>query len=67
MYTEIKGYSEELAVVSYKLGLTPGKKLWDDLMLNSLTDLWDLMSRVQMYARLEDDVKQAEQAILTSS
>ena len=47
-------------MVSYKLGLTPGEKLWEDLMLNPPADLQDLMSRVEMFAQLEDDVKQAE-------
>ena len=58
--------SEELAVVSYKFGLIPGEKLWDDLTLKPSTDLQDLMTRIEMYARLEDDVKQAEQALGTS-
>ena len=31
-------------------------------MLNPLTDLRDLMSWVEMFAQLEDDVKQAEKA-----
>ena len=57
MYNEIEVCSEELVVVSYKLGLTPGEKLWDDLTLNPLNDLRDLISRVEMYARLKDDVK----------
>ncbi|GFZ19306.1 hypothetical protein Acr_28g0000110 [Actinidia rufa] len=70
LYNEIEECSEELAeshpklkkVVSYKLGLTPCEKLWDDLMLNPSTDLQDLMTRMEMYARLEDDVRQAKRA-----
>ena len=56
MYNKIEECLEELAVVSYKLGLTFRERLWEDLVLNPLTDLWDLKSRVEMFARLEDDV-----------
>ncbi|GFS34076.1 hypothetical protein Acr_00g0032100 [Actinidia rufa] len=49
--------SEKLALVSYKLGLTIGEKLWDDFMLNPLADLRDLMMRVKLYAQLEGDVR----------
>ncbi|GFS32006.1 hypothetical protein Acr_00g0020340 [Actinidia rufa] len=45
-YNEIEECSKELVVASYKLGLTPGKRLWENLTLNPLTDLWDLMSQV---------------------
>ncbi|GFZ09797.1 hypothetical protein Acr_21g0003960 [Actinidia rufa] len=38
-YNETEERFEELAVVSYKLGLTPGEKLWEDPMLNPPTDL----------------------------
>ena len=48
-------------MASYKLGLTPGGKLWENLMLNPPTDLRDLMS-IEMFARLEDNVRQAERA-----
>ena len=44
----------------YKLGLTLGERLWKNLTLNPPTDLRDLMSQVEMFAWLEDDVKQAE-------
>ncbi|GFS45979.1 hypothetical protein Acr_00g0099310 [Actinidia rufa] len=54
---------KEQLLLSYKLGLTPGEKLWDDLMLNPPNDLRDLMMQVEMYARLEDDVKHAERAL----
>ncbi|GFZ00935.1 hypothetical protein Acr_14g0005700 [Actinidia rufa] len=37
-------------VASYKLELTPGEKLWKNLMLNPLTDLRNLMSWVEMFA-----------------
>ena len=37
---------EELAVASYKLGLTLRDKLWENLPLTPPADLWDLMSRV---------------------
>ena len=63
MYNEIEEFSEELAVASYKLGLTPKERLLENLMLNPPTDLWDLMSRVKMFARLEDDIRQAEKDI----
>ena len=46
-------------MVSYKLGLTLGEKLCDDLTLPP-TDLQDLMSPMEMYARLEDDVRQVK-------
>ena len=54
-------------MVSYKLGLTPSKKLWKALTLNPLNELHDLMSRVEMFARLKDDVKQVKRAAGTSS
>ena len=57
MYNDIEECSKELAVVSYKLGLIPSKKFRNDLMLNPLIELQDLMSRVDMYATLEDNVK----------
>ncbi|XP_057506017.1 uncharacterized protein LOC130789309 [Actinidia eriantha] len=56
-YNEIEECSEESAVASYKLGLTPEERLWENLTLNPPTDLRDLMSRVKMFARLEYDVK----------
>ena len=43
-YSEIKECSMELAMASYKLELTLGKRLWKNMMLNPLTDLRDLMS-----------------------
>ncbi|GFY81324.1 hypothetical protein Acr_01g0011330 [Actinidia rufa] len=49
------------------LGLTPGEKRWENLTLNPPTDLRDLMSRVEMFARLEDDIRQAERATGFSS
>ncbi|XP_057490953.1 uncharacterized protein LOC130776722 [Actinidia eriantha] len=49
-----------MAVASYKLGLAPRDRLWENLTLDPPTDLQDLMSRVKMFARLEDDVRQAE-------
>ncbi|GFY96793.1 hypothetical protein Acr_11g0010990 [Actinidia rufa] len=57
-YNEIEECSEELAVVSYKLGLTLRERLWENLTLDPPINLRDLMSRVEMFARLEDDVKQ---------
>ena len=63
LYNVIEEYLEELAVVSYKLGLTPGEKLWVDLILNPPSNLPDLMSRIKIFAQLEDDIRQAEQAI----
>ncbi|GFY97772.1 hypothetical protein Acr_12g0003130 [Actinidia rufa] len=59
-YNEIEEYFEEMAVASYKLGLAPGDRLWENLMLDPPTGLRDLMSQVEMFARLEDDVRQAE-------
>ncbi|GFS29588.1 hypothetical protein Acr_00g0007350 [Actinidia rufa] len=56
-YNEIKECSEELAIANYKLGLTPGERLWENLTLNTPIDLQDLMSRVKMFARLDDDVR----------
>ncbi|XP_057506541.1 uncharacterized protein LOC130789742 [Actinidia eriantha] len=49
-----------MAVTSYKLGMAPRDKLWENLTLDPLIDLRDLMSWVEMFARLEDDVRQAE-------
>ncbi|GFZ11140.1 hypothetical protein Acr_22g0005380 [Actinidia rufa] len=37
-------------------------RLWENLTLDPPADLRDLMSRVEMFARLEDDVRQAEKA-----
>ncbi|GFY94695.1 hypothetical protein Acr_10g0000800 [Actinidia rufa] len=59
-YNEIEECSEEMAVASYKLGLAPGDRLWENLTLDPPTDLRDLMSRVEIFARLEDNVRQAE-------
>ncbi|GFY91124.1 hypothetical protein Acr_07g0013200 [Actinidia rufa] len=61
-YNEIEECFEEMAVASYKLGLAPGDRLWENLTLDPPTDLLDLMSRVEMFARLEDDVRKAERA-----
>ncbi|GFZ04798.1 hypothetical protein Acr_17g0003700 [Actinidia rufa] len=66
-YNEIEECSEELAVASYKLGLIPGESLWENLTLDPPTDLQGLMSRVEMFARFEDDVKQVEKATGTNS
>ena len=38
-YNEIEKCSEELAMVSYKLGMIPSERLWENLMLNPPTDL----------------------------
>ncbi|XP_057484622.1 uncharacterized protein LOC130771000 [Actinidia eriantha] len=65
-YNEIEKCSEELVVVSYKLGLSLRERFWEDLTLNPLVNLRDLMSRVEMFARLEDDVRQAERVRWTS-
>ncbi|GFZ19130.1 hypothetical protein Acr_27g0008690 [Actinidia rufa] len=62
-YNKIEECSEELAITSYRLGLTPGERLWENLTLNLLTDFRDLMSRVEMFARLEDNVRQVEKAM----
>ncbi|GFY96855.1 hypothetical protein Acr_11g0011610 [Actinidia rufa] len=55
---------EELVVANYKLVLTLGERLWEDLTLNPPANLQDLMSRVKMFAQLEDDVQQAERGQL---
>ncbi|XP_057510747.1 uncharacterized protein LOC130793111 [Actinidia eriantha] len=59
-YNEIEECSEEMAVASYKLGLAPEDRLWENLTLDPPNGLRELMSRVEMFARLEDDVRQAE-------
>ncbi|GFS40490.1 hypothetical protein Acr_00g0068850 [Actinidia rufa] len=59
-YNEIEECSEEMAVASYKLILSPGDRLWENLTLDPPTGLRDLMSRVEMFARLEDDVRESE-------
>ncbi|GFZ05267.1 hypothetical protein Acr_17g0008390 [Actinidia rufa] len=61
-YNEIEECSEEMAVASYKLGLAPRDRLWENLTLDPPTNLRDLMSRVKMFAQLEDDVRQAKKA-----
>ena len=60
MYNEIDGCSKELAVISYKLGLTLGERFWDDLTLDPPTKLPDIMVHIERYARLENDVKLVE-------
>ncbi|XP_057489425.1 uncharacterized protein LOC130775292 [Actinidia eriantha] len=59
-YNGIEKCFKEMAMASYKLGLAPGDRLWENLTLDPPTDLWDLMPRVEMFARLEDDVRQVE-------
>ncbi|XP_057466148.1 uncharacterized protein LOC130755691 [Actinidia eriantha] len=59
-YNEIEECSEEMAVASYKLGLAPEDKLWENLTLDPPNGLRELMSRVEMFAHLEDDVRQVE-------
>ncbi|XP_057471058.1 uncharacterized protein LOC130759855 [Actinidia eriantha] len=59
-YNEIEECSEEMAVASYKLGLALGDRLWENLTLDPPNSLRDLMSRVEMFAHLEDDVRQTE-------
>ncbi|XP_057488466.1 uncharacterized protein LOC130774448 [Actinidia eriantha] len=49
-----------MAVASYKLGLAPGDRLWENLTLDPPNGLRDLISRVEIFSRLEDDVRQAE-------
>ncbi|XP_057489449.1 uncharacterized protein LOC130775334 [Actinidia eriantha] len=49
-----------MAVASYKLGLAPRDKLWENLTLDPPISLRDLMSLVEMFAHLEDDVRQAK-------
>ncbi|GFS42483.1 hypothetical protein Acr_00g0080070 [Actinidia rufa] len=66
-YNEIEECSEELAVASNKLKLTPRERLWENLTLNPPFNLWDLMSQVKMFARLEDDVRQTEKIMRTPS
>ena len=44
-----------------------GKKLWEDLTLNPLADIRDLMTRVKMFACLEDDIRHVERASGSSS
>ncbi|XP_057463825.1 uncharacterized protein LOC130753666 [Actinidia eriantha] len=51
-----------MTVASYKLGLAPRDKLLKNLTLDPLTDLRDLMSRVEMFSRLEDDVRHVKKA-----
>ena len=46
-YNKIKECFEKLAVASYKLGLTLGERLWENLTLNRPTDLRDLRSWVE--------------------
>ncbi|XP_057461870.1 uncharacterized protein LOC130752096 [Actinidia eriantha] len=60
IYNEIEEYSEEMAVASYKLKLAPGDRLWENLTLDPPNGLRNLMSWVEMFARLKDDVRQAE-------
>ena len=38
-FNEVKECSEEFAVASYKLGLTLGERIWEDLTLCLLADL----------------------------
>ncbi|GFZ03447.1 hypothetical protein Acr_16g0000710 [Actinidia rufa] len=56
-YNEVEECSEELVVVSYKLRLTLGERLWENLALNPPIDLQNLMSWVKLFAQLEDDTR----------
>ena len=49
--------------MSYKLGMTLEERLWEHLMLNPSTELRDLMSWIEMFAHLEDDINQLEKAV----
>ena len=62
-YNEIEECLEELVVTNYKLGLIPGEKIWENSMLSLSVDLQNLMSPVEMFTQLEDDVWQVEQNI----
>ncbi|PSR90966.1 Agouti-signaling protein [Actinidia chinensis var. chinensis] len=66
-YNEIEECYKELSVASYKLELTPGERLWENLTLTPPTDLWDLISHVKIFVRLEDDIKQAKKATGSTS
>ena len=57
LYSKIEDCLEEIIKVSYELELTPGKKLCEDLTLNPRDELHDLMTRVEMFSQLEDDVR----------
>ena len=67
LYNRIEECSKELDVVSYRLGLTLREKLWEELILSPPTNLRDLMTQVEMFAWLKDDVLQAERATGSSS
>ncbi|GFS29078.1 hypothetical protein Acr_00g0005240 [Actinidia rufa] len=60
MYNEIEECSKEMAVASYKLGLSPWDRLCENLTLDPPTGLRDLMSRAEMFAHLEYDVRESE-------
>ena len=62
-YNEIEECSKELVVSSYKLGLALGKRPWEYLTLNPPADLWDRMSWVKMFVRLEDEIWKAKRTI----
>ena len=47
-------------MISYKLRLTPNKKLWDELTLYPPKDLRDLMKCIKMYAQMAEVIRQAE-------
>ncbi|GFZ05420.1 hypothetical protein Acr_17g0009920 [Actinidia rufa] len=57
IYNEIEECSKEMVVASYKLGLAPRNRLWENLTLDPPTSLRDLMSRVKTFARLKDDIR----------
>ena len=54
-------------MVSYNLRLIPSEKIWEDMMINPSIDLGHLMTWVEMFSRLEDDVSQVERATVSSS
>ena len=58
---------KELAVVNYKLRLTPGDKLWDDLTSDPRTKTYDPIAHVEKFAQLEYDAKFAERQGASSS
>ncbi|GFY88857.1 hypothetical protein Acr_06g0007970 [Actinidia rufa] len=49
-----------MAVASYKLGRALRDRLWENLTLDPPIGLWDLMSRVEMFAHLEDDIRESK-------
>ena len=55
LYNEVDGYSEELAVKTFKWDLTPNFELRQALTRTPAQNIQDLMSWIEQYVRVDED------------